>query len=268
MNIFSVGDGNTCGYGLTRETFMEKTHKSFPFYQDPNRYKTPYFAICPACNNPIQIINLFGVQYEEENTGRTNLHGRHYRYNVEGLPPYSEENYKNCPLYNPVAFGIREVRNNEQLNEEIRDIVENSKSQICEDIREITGVLLSNKKLFQVINDYIVARDYCYTHTNKFNIPYSILYTRNAINIFGQKVGEADIGKRIYNAIQNNCAYFEFVDGRIQKNIDGYVELNLNIVRHRIRESKQYMTVRIEEKKGEEIQTIFEEEIEMKQYVY
>ena len=58
------------------------------------------------------------------------------------------------------------------------------------------------------------------------------------------------------------------MDGRIQKNIDGYVELNLNIVRHRIRESKQYMTVRIEEKKGEEIQTIFEEEIEMKQYVY
>lgn len=268
MNIFSVDDGNKEGYELTREAFMEKTHKRFPFYQNPNRYKTPHFAICPACNNPIQIINLFGVQYEEENTGRTNLHGRHYRYNVEGLPPYSEENYKNCPLHNPVAFGIREVRNNEQINEEIRDIVENSMSRICEDIRGITGVLLSNKKLYQVINDYIVARDYCYTHTNKFNIPYSILYTRNAINIFGQKVGEADIGQRIYNAIQNNCAYFEFVDGRIQKNIDGYVELNLNIVRHRIRESKQYMTVRIEEKNGKEIQTIFEEEIEMKQYVY
>ena len=58
MNIFSVGDGNTDGYKLTRETFMEKTHKRYPFYQDPKRYKTPYFAICPACNNPIQIINL------------------------------------------------------------------------------------------------------------------------------------------------------------------------------------------------------------------
>lgn len=268
MNIFSVGDGNKDGYELTRETFMEKTHKNFPFYQDPNRYKTPHFAICPACNNPIQIINLFGAQYEEENTGRTNLHGRHYRYNVEGLPPYSEENYMNCPLHNPVAFGIRQVRNNEQLNEEILDIVKNSMSQICEDIRKITGVLLSNRKLNQVINDYIEARDYCYTHTNKFNIPYSILYTRNAINIFGQKVDRADIGQRIYNAIQNNCAYFEFVDGRIQKNIDDYVNLNLNVVRHRIRESNQYMTIRIEEKKGEEIRTIFEEEIEMKQYVY
>lgn len=268
MNIFSVGDENAGGYGLTREAFMEKTHKSFPFYQNPNRYKTPYFAICPACNNPIQIINLFGIQYEEENTGRTNLHGRHYKYNVEGLPPYSKENYENCPLHNPVAFGIREVRNNKQLNEEICDIVENSKSQICTDIREITGLLLRNKKLSQVINDYIAARDYCYTHTNKFNIPYSILYTRNAINIFGQKVDGGDIGQRIYNAIQNNCVYFEFVDGRIQKNNDDYVELNLIVANHRIRASKQYMTVRIEEKKREEIQIIFEEEIEMKQYVY
>lgn len=268
MNIFSVGDGNRNGYELTRETFIEKTHKSTPFYQDPNRYKTPYFAICPACNNPIQIINLFGVQYIEENTGRTNLHGRHYKNNVEGLPPYSEKNYENCPLHNQVAFRMKEVRKNEKINEEIRNIVENNKSQIYANIRQITGVLLSSNKLNQVIDDYIVARDYCYTYTNKFNIPYSILYTRNAINIFGQKVDGADIGQRIYNAIQNNCAYFEFFDGRIQKNIDDYVELNLIVANHRIKGSKQYMTVRIEERKGKEIQTIFEEEVEMKQYVY
>lgn len=29
MNIFSIGDGNE--YELTRETFMEKTHKAFHF---------------------------------------------------------------------------------------------------------------------------------------------------------------------------------------------------------------------------------------------
>lgn len=124
---------------------MEKTHKNFPFYQSPNRYKTPYFAICPACNNPIQLINLFGVQYQEENTGRTNLHGRHYKYNVEGLPIYLEENYVNCPLHNPVAFRIREVRDNEQINGEILNIVENNRRQICANIREITGILISNK---------------------------------------------------------------------------------------------------------------------------
>lgn len=266
MNIFSVGDGNE--YELTRENFIEQTHKIFPFYQDPNRYNTPYFAICPACNNPIQIINLLGVQYREEKTGRVSLHGRHYRYNVDGLPTYLVENYENCPLHNPVAFRIVKVRENEQINEEIRNIVENNRNRICTNIREITGILLNNYKLCQVIDAYITARDYCYTHTNRFNIPYSILYTRNAINIFGQKVSEVDIGRRIRESIQDNCIDFEIVDGRIQKRIEDYVSLNLIVANHRIQGSKQYMTVKIEEQKGREIKIVFKEEVEMKQYVY
>lgn len=266
MNIFSVGDGNE--YELTRDIFMEKTHKKIPFYQDPKRYKTPYFAICPACNNPIQIINLFGVQYQEENTGRTNLHGRHYKYNVSGLPRYLEENYGNCPLHNPVAFLMREVRDNEQINEEIRNIVENNRGKICANIREIIGVLISNNKSNGVIDDYIAARDYCYTHTNRFNIPYSILYTRNAINIFGQKVADSDIGKRIYEVIQNNCTYLRFIDGRIQKVTEDYVTLNLLVINHRVNGSRQYMTIRIEEQNWNENRIVFEEEVEMKQYVY
>lgn len=266
MNIFSIGDGNE--YELTRETFMEKTHKSFPFYQNPNRYKTPYFAICPACNNPIQIINLFGAQYQEENTGRTNLHGRHYKNSVEGLPCYSEENYANCPLHNPVAFRMREVRDNEQINEEICNVVENNRGKICTNIREIIGILINNNKLNRVIDGYIAARDYCYTHTNRFNIPYSILYTCNAINIFGQKVADSGIGKRIHEAIQNNCTYFQFIDGRIQKDTEDYVVLNLLVINHRVNGSRQYMTIRIEEQNGNENHIVFEEEVEMKQYVY
>ena len=80
------------------------------------------------------------------------------------------KNYNYCPLHNPVAFRMKAVRKNEKINEEIRNIVENNKSQIYVNIREITGALLSNNKLNQLIDDYIVARDYCYTHTNKFNI--------------------------------------------------------------------------------------------------
>lgn len=35
MNVFSVGDGKE--YELTRENFIEFTHKKFPFYQDPKK---------------------------------------------------------------------------------------------------------------------------------------------------------------------------------------------------------------------------------------
>lgn len=69
----------------------------------------------------------------------------------------------------------------------------------------------------QLIDDYIEARDYCYTHTNKFNIPYSILYTREAINIFGQRISQSELGERINLAINNNSNYFSIEEGRIIK---------------------------------------------------
>ena len=37
MNIFSVGDG--AEYDLTRENYIAKTHKRFPFYQNPKKYQ-------------------------------------------------------------------------------------------------------------------------------------------------------------------------------------------------------------------------------------
>lgn len=266
MDVFSIGDGNE--YKLTRENFLSVTHKRFPYYQNPQKYKSPYFAICPACNNPVQIINLFGTRHIEEHTRRTNLHARHYPNNVEGLPHYNKERYINCPLHNPIAFRIIERRNNDQINEEIYNIIQKNKNKICADIRKIIGILIPNNKLKQVIDDYIMAKDYCYTHTNKFNIPYSILYTRNALNIFGQKVYDSDIGQRISHAIQNNSIYFQINNNRIEKTISDYVTLNLLILNHRIREDRQYMTIRIEEQNVKNLNLVYEENIELKQHLY
>lgn len=37
MNIFSVGDGEA--YELTRNEYINRTHKKFPFYQDVKNIK-------------------------------------------------------------------------------------------------------------------------------------------------------------------------------------------------------------------------------------
>lgn len=46
------------------------------------------------------------------------------------------------------------------------------------------------------------------------------------------------------------------------------MELKLLVVNHRVSGSMQYMTIRIEEQKGQETHIVFEEEVEMQQYVY
>lgn len=267
LNIFSIGNGRE--YELTRENFIEKTHKQFPFYQDPKRYKKPYFAICPACNNPIQIINLFGIQYREEKTKKTNMFGRHYLGNVTGLPAYNQVNYSVCPLHNPTAFGIIQIRECELVNEEIKKLIEDNRSQLASNIRDITGILLKNDRIYQMLDEYITAKDYCYTHTNKYNIPYSVLYTRKAIELFGQRVDSSELGKRIQLAIKEKSGKFDMEEGRIVKKVEEFVSLHLLVSNHSIRGSKQYMTICIEEKNGrEDTRYIIREEIEMKQYIY
>ncbi|WIW71474.1 hypothetical protein [Anaerosinus gibii] len=267
LNVFSIGNGKD--YELTRENFIQKTHKQFPFYQDAKKYENPYFAICPACNNPIQIINLFGAQYREETTGKTNMHGRHFLRDIKGLPKYNQLNYDGCPLHKPTAFKIAKIRENKLVNEEIKKLIEDNRRKLASDIRDITGILLKNERIYQMIDDYIVAKDYCYTHTNKYNIPYSILYTRKAIKLFGQRIGSTELGEKIHLAIKENSENFDVKERRIIKKVDEFVLPYLLVSNHRINGSKQYMTICIEENsEHNDTRCIFREEIEMKQYIY
>lgn len=272
MNIFSIGDGNK--YELTRDIFHEKTQKKYPFFQDHNEYTRPYFAICPACNNPIQIINLYNALDKEEHTNRTNMHGRHFPHNVKGLPAYEQTRYKSCPLHNPTAFGIVRDRDSPDQNEYIRRIVENNRDKLYKNIKEITGFLFKKERVNAIIDEYLIARNYCYTHTNEFNIPYSILYTTRAISLFGQRLDISELGQSICESIKNNSNYFNIQDNRIAKAVDSYVSMNLLLTRHKIVSTQQYLTLEITEEFYDKVEkkqtrnTLFQKELEMKQYIY
>jgi len=266
MNVFSTLDGNT--YKIDREIYISKTRKQFPYYQEPKKYKKPYFAICPACNNPIQIINLFFDEYVEEHTGRKNMHGRHCSKNVRGLPPYSQAAYDNCPLKNPVAFSVCELRRNETMNQEILECIQTHSKEIFDDIRKITGILLKNIFLEEILDNYLAAREYCYTHTNMYNIPYSILYTRSAIDLFGRKVSAEGVGRSISKAINEKSKFFYVNDGHIQKRGRMYVYIQLIISNHDVKKNQMMMKIeeRMEDEKTSNI--IFKNKIDIEPCIY
>ena len=266
MNVFSTLDGNT--YKIDREIYISKTRKQFPYYQDPKKYKKPYFAICPACKNPIQIINLFFDEYVEEHTGRKNLHGRHVPIDVKELASYSQAAYDNCPLKNPVAFSVHELRENETMNQEMLEYIQTHSKEIFDDIRKITGVLLKSTFLKGMLDNYLAAREYCYTHTNMYNIPYSILYTRPAIDFFGRKVSVEGVGKSICEAINEKSKFFCVYNGQIQKREGMYVYIRLIISNHDVK--KNQMMMKIEEQREDENTSniIFKNKIDIEPCIY
>lgn len=126
MNIFSIKK-NGDFHELSREKYIEITSKKYPFYTDKG-----YYAICPSCGNPIQIINLFGDEYREENTGKKKMHGRHIRKDIIGVASYNQEEYDNCKLSNPIAFGLERIREDDRENEELKKLIEKNKEKLSE----------------------------------------------------------------------------------------------------------------------------------------
>ena len=56
-----------------------------------------YFAVCPICDNLIQIIG----QYKHEEGERRKPFGKHYKGNIAELANYDEDAYRRCPYHNP-----------------------------------------------------------------------------------------------------------------------------------------------------------------------
>lgn len=59
---------------------------------------TTYYAVCPACDNPIVLVGLFRSQ-EESRARRP--YGRHVPFDVPELCQYDEDAYLSCPYANP-----------------------------------------------------------------------------------------------------------------------------------------------------------------------
>ena len=69
----------------------------FPWRQkDKNEDKASYYAVCPACENPIQLIGLFK---RESNTPRP--YGKHTGKRIPGFPYFDPEEYEFCPYFDP-----------------------------------------------------------------------------------------------------------------------------------------------------------------------
>lgn len=95
MDVFKTKAGTTDHIPITEENYERETRKEPPFVQESDSGKERYFAICPECDNPIQLVAL----YKQDSV--VDPYGRHHKGAITGLADYDEEEYLNCPYSNP-----------------------------------------------------------------------------------------------------------------------------------------------------------------------
>ena len=165
MDTFKTKPGIPEEILITEENFANETGRQFPYAMKKNE-KITYKAVCPACDNLIQIIGLF----KREEEVKRKPYGRHTTIDLPGLTVYSEEDYLNCPKRKP---GNKKSQYFYNLMKEHFDLI----------------VLILEKKL-QIYVSYHFAetllrswRDnegWRYYDTNYNNLPYMLLFAEMA----------------------------------------------------------------------------------------
>ena len=100
MKIFKLKVGSSKIYELNKNIFELQTKQKKPYYTFNNSNEQIQYAVCPACDNPIQIIGLYK---KLKNTDKP--YGRHCIHSVARLAEYNQQAYDFCP-YSKKSFNV------------------------------------------------------------------------------------------------------------------------------------------------------------------
>ena len=86
-----VGEGTE----ITYKNFWNDTYGRYPWWQKNIRGKTIHLAVCPQCNNPVQLIGLEEKRTEE----KPKIYGKHYHKSVNRLAVLDADAMRRCAYY-------------------------------------------------------------------------------------------------------------------------------------------------------------------------
>lgn len=264
-------------FEITIDNFVDATHKKEPYFQKDSKGKEKHYAICPECGNPIQIINLFGQEYEEQITKKRNTHARHTGKDIKDLSAHNQLKYLSCPLHKTNSFSCKKIRENEIYNSNLLSLIKNNTYKIIKDIREITGINFSKDYLKEIIQTYTNSGHYSYIHTHKFNIPYSILFTSGSLDLFGRFIlsdnGISNEIERIINCSSNFKVKIikddkENISKKIAKTSSKYLHLILKFSHHNVEAKTLLLSILEYEDTVDNAITLGSTTITMKPFIY
>lgn len=155
---------------ITWDEFSEHTQRKFPYVQIKENLKPSYYAVCPNCHNPIQLIGL---------ARKTSIaaYGKHAGKTIEGLRPWNQMKYEYCFL------GVKGAKRDPD-NEEIRfliiddevialyDLLREQFDRVVYIVSMALGIRATGNFWRQALRRYLVSQAYCYKWLTSANLPY------------------------------------------------------------------------------------------------
>lgn len=202
MDVFKLKPGLNKIYPISLDQFTEATSKDSRYFHEDGD-KKHFFAVCPACDNPIQIIGL----YAKEGSTRK-PYGRHYPHSIEGLANYVQANYEDCPYHRiSSSTSSKRKKSTNPLSLRILKALTEHFDQVVYVLRESTGLRFSQNLLRNMLEDYFLTDGWRYRQATMSNLPWTFAESSGQINLFAQILHK---DSQLYRAINQHCPEVEF----------------------------------------------------------
>ncbi|MFW2609577.1 hypothetical protein [Aliarcobacter butzleri] len=271
MDIFKIKDSNKI-FKLSVDKYEQETNRKEPYFQiatpPPN-----YYALCPECENPIEIINLYIEQHKKRKEDNLPLYARHVNRNIKNIANYSQSNFDNCSLKNPSTITGGEKRaGNSPSTIEIINLLKNHTQLIYNFMSDIIGLKIREQLFNKIIENFKQSNGELYKGVTKFNLPYTILYMSDNNNISYEPLNiKSEFSKIIRNAIIEKSELFEIskYDVIVPKtNFEkgNYKALEIYFSDHKLKynNSVESMLIIIKENNNNKLKEILKETIEFR----
>lgn len=226
-------------YELKLKELPKKEQKKYWENKEDNSGKR-YFAICPACDNPTQIIGLYS---KSDNIKLP--YAKHYNRDTK-IAEHDERVYTYCPFASH-SYCVKKNSRRENFSDFEKKIylLARDNFDIAEYIaKRETGICFSKNRIRELARSYYESEAFMYYHATAYNIPWMLLYFSNPISCYGLIVQKDSI---VYNYLKTR----EGKDVRFEKIGDDKVkvlnvpvkrlDLIISFLHHKIREEKEVL---------------------------
>jgi hypothetical protein len=270
MDTFKLKVGLHPSYKITTKNFEDKTGNKYPYVQDQGMNKSR-FAVCPACDNPIQIVGLYKNSVE----GGKKPHGKHCSHSIRGIANYSLEDYDDCPFANHNRHASTKYRSEKsRLSKEILLTVREQIDRITYFLNYHTGLYISKQLASSMLDNYLKSKGWRYRNATLYNIPWIFAECNDAFPLYGKCIRK---DSELYQSLSTTCPNLIFTPlnfGKkheyVQITSSSYLALNILFCHHSRKMEDEELVESIDlwiynQKEDGELVTVFLKNFEINQ---
>lgn len=226
MDVYKLRPGRGRIERISQEQFEHDTARDKPWYQRNDKGDEVQYAVCPNCDNPIQLIGLYlPVSHQKP-------YGRHIAKSIPDLAAYSQEDYDFCSSARPTTFDRDAHRPGmDERGRDILNMLEEQFDRVIYIISQATGIRISQALAQSWLDTYMAAKGYLYRGANLLNIPWIFAFMTHSTSLYGRRLRESPLKQ----AVEKHPDLILTPEGAIKGARDKFISVNFHFTNHRVR---------------------------------